>query len=169
MRFFFFSLVCIVQAVAASDPGYANRDIELRAEPVAGAQVVGTVQKGVKFEIVAEQKAWAQVKSGPLAGWTLMFYVMKGEPPQGVTAGRTLSEVWNLGTDRSRGQITSTIGIRGLDEEELRAAQFNAGEMKRLEALALPRQAGEQFAREGALAARPVEYLPGPVQPGGDR
>jgi hypothetical protein len=147
-------------AAWGGETGYATREVELRAEPLAGAAVVGTLAKGAKFEIVGEQKAWAQVKSAERTGWTLLFYVMKGEPPQGASAGRTLSELWNLGTDRSQGQITATIGVRGIDEEQLKAAHFNGEELKRLEALALPKETGDKFAAEGALAPRKVDYLP---------
>jgi len=146
------------------EAGYATREVELRAEPVAGASVVATLAKGEKFEITGEEKAWVQVKSGSRSGWTLLFYVMKGEPPQGVSAGRTMSELWNLGTDRDKGQITSTIGVRGIDEEQLRAAHFNAEELRRLESLGLPKEAGDAFAKEGALAARQVNYLAEPAR-----
>jgi len=142
------------------ESGYAARDIELRAEPVAGASVVGSVAKGQQFEIVGEQKAWVQVKSASSTGWTLLFYVMKGDPPQGVSAGRAASELWNLGTDRDKGQITSTIGIRGIDEEQLRSAHFDAEELRRLESYGLPKEAGDTFAAQGALAPRQVNYLP---------
>ena len=156
------ALVLLPLGAWGGEPGYATREIALRAEPVAGASVTATLAKGEKFEITGEQKAWVQVKSGERSGWTLLFYVMKGDPPQGVTAGRTMSELWNLGTDRDKGQITSTIGIRGIDEEQLKAAHFDAEELRRLESLGLSKEAGDAFAREGALSPRQVNYLAEP-------
>jgi len=164
MKSRFLLLLWFLSAAAVADTGYATREIELRAQPVAGSQVVGTLPKGARFEIVGESKAWAQVKSDSGAGWTLLFYVMKGEPPQGLSAGRTVSELWNMGTDRHKGQITSTIGVRGINEEQLKSAHFNAEEMKRLEALQTSPQAGESFAKAGGLAPRKVDYLPGAAQ-----
>jgi len=157
-------LALLPLAAQGGEAGYATREVELRAEPVAGASVVATLAKGEKFEITGEEKAWVQVKAGSRSGWTLLFYVMKGEPPQGVSAGRTMSELWNLGTDRDKGQITSTIGVRGIDEEQLRAAHFDAEELRRLESLGLPKEAGDAFAKEGALAARQVNYLAEPAR-----
>jgi hypothetical protein len=148
----------------AGETGYATRELELRAQPVAGAAIAGKVPAGQKFEIVGEEKAWVRVQAGPVSGWTLLFYVMKGEPGQGVNAGRTASELWNLGTDRSKGQITSTIGIRGIDEEQLKAAHFNGEELKRLESQLVAKDAGDAFAREGGLEARKVADLPEPAQ-----
>jgi len=146
------------------ESGYAARDIELRAEPVAGASVVATVAKGQQFEILGGEKAWVQVKAGERSGWTLLFFVMKGDPPQSVSAGRTASELWNLGTDRDKGQITSTIGVRGIDEEQLKAARFNAEELRRLESYGLPKAEGDAFASQGGLAPRQVNYLAEPGQ-----
>jgi hypothetical protein len=161
---FLLYVLAIPLGALGAEAGYATRDVELRAQPVAGASVVGTVQKGARFEIVGEQKAWAQIKAGELTGWTLLFYVMKGDPPAAASAGRTLSELWNMGTDRAgKGQITSTIGVRGIDEEELKAAKFNAEELRRLEGLLLPKQAGDSFAKDGHLASKKVDYLPDPA------
>jgi hypothetical protein len=143
----------------AGEAGFATRDIELKAEPRGAAAVTGTLQKGAKFEIVGEKGAWSQVKSGNAAGWALSFYVMKGEPAAQVGVGQRLGEVWTLGTDR-RAETTATIGIRGLDEEQLKSAQFNEQELKRMEALAVPRAEGDAFAQKGNLAPQKVEYFP---------
>ncbi len=148
----------------AGDSGYATRELELRAQPVAGAALAGKVAAGEKFEILGEEKAWVRIQAGPVSGWTLLFYVMKGEPAQVVTAGRTASELWNLGTDRSKGQITSTIGVRGIDEEQLKSAHFNAEELKRLESELASREAGDSFAQEAGLVARKVADLPAAAQ-----
>lgn len=150
-------------AALAAEPGYATRELELRAEPVSGAPVTGKVEKGGQFQILAERKAWSQVKSGSLSGWTLSFYVMRGEPAPEPRLGRRLSGLFSLGTER-RAETTATIGIRGLDEEQLMAAQFNEQELKRLEALRLPRSEGETFAKRGQLVPQTVDYLAPPSQ-----
>ena len=145
-------------AAAAAEPGYATRDVELKAAPAGSAAAVGTLQKGVKFEIVGEKGAWSQVKAGSLSGWALSFYVMKGEPAAQTSMGQRLSEVWTLGSDR-RSETTATIGVRGLDEEQLRSAQFNAEELKRLEANSLPNAEGEAFAKQGRLVQQQLNYF----------
>ncbi len=148
---------------AAAGPGYATRDVELRAEPLSGAQVTGRIDKGARFEILEERKAWSQVRSGGATGWTLSFYVMRGEPAPPQRAGRRLSELFSMGTER-RAETTATIGIRGLDEEELKAAQFNDQELKRLEALGVPKSEGDAFAKRGRLEPQKVDYLSPPAQ-----
>lgn len=157
------ALLAFPLAALGADPGYATRDVELKAEPSGNAAIVGTLQKGAKFEITGEKGAWSQLKAGSLAGWTLSFYVMKGEPAAQTSMGQRLSEVWSLGTER-RAETTATIGVRGLDEEQLKSAQFNAEELRRLEALSLPKSEGEAFAKQGRLQQQQVNYFPSPEQ-----
>jgi hypothetical protein len=154
--------LCLLPAFALAEPGYATRDVELRAEPAGAAKVLGTLQKGARFEITAEKGAWSRVASASADGWTLSFYVMKGEPAAQVSLGTRLGEVWTLGSDR-RAETTATIGVRGLDEEQLKAAQFNADELQRLEAQGQSQAEAEAFARRGKLMPQAVNYLAPPA------
>jgi len=143
---------------ARGETGYTTRELELRERPVSAAPLAGKVPKNAKVEILAEQKAWSQVKSGEVTGWTLSFYVMKGEPAAAPSMGRRLGGLFSLGTER-RAETSATLGIRGLDEEDLAAAQYNEPELKRLESLGVPRAEGEAFAKRGALVPQKVDYL----------
>ena len=49
--------------------------------------------------------------------------------------------------------------MRGLEEEDLKQASFNAGQMKLLDEYATSKQAAEQGARAAGLAPARVEYL----------
>jgi hypothetical protein len=161
--FAFLLLLALPFSAWCAEAGYTSRELELKAEPAAGAQALATLPKGARVEILAEQKAWSHVRSGDASGWTLSFYVMKGEPAAEVGIARRLSEAWSLGTER-RAETTATIGVRGLDEEELRSAQYNAEELKRLERLSLPEADAERFAKQGGLVPQTVPYFPGPAQ-----
>lgn len=159
---FLLAAALLLPLCAVAEPGHASRDLELRAEPASGSPVTAKVAKGDRFEILREQKAWSQVKSGEVTGWTLSFYVMKGDPPAQVSTRRRLGELFSLGTDRST-HTTATIGVRGLDEEQLKSAQFNEPELKRMESFSQPRAEGDAFARRGQLTPQKVDYL-APVQ-----
>ena len=113
-----------------------------------------------RFELLERRMSWAQVESDGRRGWVLFFFLMAGEPPK-PAGGTAVAEAWTLGTQRPSqgGGVTATIGVRGIDEEQLRAARFNAEELKRLEHYAMPRQVGEGFAAEAGLAPRDVAYL----------
>ncbi len=152
--------LCAIPVLA--DPGYATRDLELRSEPVGGSPVVGKLAKGAAFEITAEKGAWSQVSSGGLSGWTLSFFVMKGDAPAQASLGTRLGEVWSMGTER-RVETTAVLGVRGLDEEKLASAQYNAAGLTKMESFAQSKAAAEAFARQGGLSRQQVEYLPAPA------
>jgi hypothetical protein len=75
-----------------------------------------------------------------------------GDSGAGSAAGRLFGPRRNV-------SVTSTIGIRGIEEEDLRQASFNADQMKRLEGYAATRQAAERGARATGLTPVSVEYM----------
>ncbi len=124
--------------------------------------MVGKIAKGARFEILGDRGAWSQVSAGGVSGWTLSFYVMKGDPPAQTSLGTKLGEVWSLGTER-RAETSAVLGVRGLDEEQLAAARFNGEELKKLDGFAQSKADAEAFARGGGLTAQKVDYLPAPA------
>jgi hypothetical protein len=145
----------------AGEAGYLTREVELKAAPSQSAGAVGKLAKHTKVEVLAEQRSWAQVKAGETTGWMLSFYVMKGEPAPPVSWGRRLSSAWSFGSDR-KVNTSATIGVRGLDEEDLMSAQFDELELKRLEGLSLAPSEAERFAGQGGLRPQRVDYLATP-------
>lgn len=71
------------------------------------------------------------------------------------------------GAGLGTGQIVATAGIRGLDEERLRAARFDAAELNRMESYTASAGAARSFAAQGGLSSRPVAYLPDPARRSG--
>ena len=68
------------------------------------------------------------------------------------TAGILAAASGRAGT----GQVVSTTGVRGLSEEELKAAKFNETEIKTLESYTLNADQGRQFANAGNL--KPIAF-----------
>lgn len=71
------------------------------------------------------------------------------------------------GAGLGTGQIVATAGIRGLDEERLRAARFDAAELNRMESYTASADAARSFAAQGGLSSHPVAYLPDPARRNG--
>jgi hypothetical protein len=65
---------------------------------------------------------------------------------------------------RANPQITSTIGIRGLDKDDLRQASFSADQMRLLDQYAASREAAQSRARDAGLDPARVDYLGGTQQ-----
>lgn len=133
--FFLAALFC---GVAGAQQVTISRDANLQAEPKADAAVVGQVKQGGSAEVVSKQGAWVQVKSAAGTGWLFSFNVNYG-------SGGAASASGSRPTPQ-RGAATSTIGIRGLDEEAMKAAKFDGNQLDAL----------DSFAADGEPAARPA-------------
>ena len=135
-----------------------ERDSPLYAEPRLDATQVAQLKQGAGGEIVGKQGAWINVKTTAGNGWLFSFNVrFQAKGDTGDTGGAGSR---GLGS-RDRVRITSTIGVRGLEEEDLRQASFNAAQMKLLDGYVASKEVAEERARGTGLASEKVEYLGG--------
>lgn len=160
-----FSLHCALwAALLASAPVAAQqvtleRDSPLYAEPRLDASQVAQLKTGATGEVIGKQGAWLNIKAPEASGWLFSFNVRfpsqhagTGDSGAGSAAGRVFGPRRNV-------SVTSTIGIRGIGEEDLKQANFNADQMKLLEGYAATKQAAEEKARGSGLAPVSVEYM----------
>ena len=153
-------LVCAPAAMAAESGTMLKAD-ELKAEPFRDAKTVKTLAKGDKVDILSKQGGWFKVKAGKSGGWVRMLSVRKGAAAK---AGSGASGLLGMKSGRAgTGKVVATTGIRGLNEEELRAAQFNEQEVALAESYAVNKADAQKFAAQGKLVARPFDYLPAPA------
>jgi uncharacterized protein YraI len=156
------ALLCLLvqSAALAAESGTALKADAIRAEPFGDAKQVATLATGDKVDILKKNGGWLQVKSAKGKGWVRMLSIRKGDAKKGsgTAAGLLALSSGRAGT----GKVVATTGIRGLNEEELRAAQFNEQEVHLAESYAVKRSDAQKFARQGKLAARPFDYLPEP-------
>lgn len=154
------AFLATIAAAAPAEPVTVERDSVLRAEPRTDAGVAGNLAKGATGDALARQGAWVQVKSGAVTGWLYSFNVRFGavNPGSGNAAGAG-SALGRVFGPRQQVNVTATIGIRGLEEEDLKQAHFDEAQMRQLDAYAASReQAAEQAGKSGLSASR-VEYL----------
>jgi len=152
-------LLAIGVALAAEEGSMLKAD-DLKAEPFHDATTVGSLAAGQHVEILDKQGGWFQVKSSAGSGWVRMLSVRRGEARKGSGDAQGLL---GLASGRSgTGQVVATTGIRGLSEEDLKAAKYNAEELKKAESFGVTQAEARKFANAGKLVARKVEYLPAP-------
>lgn len=153
--------VLLVAAPAAAQPVTLERDSPLYAEPRLDASQVVQLKQGVTGEAIGKQGAWLNLKTPGGSGWIFSFNVrfqpVPGEGAEGASGAGTAAG--RLFAPRRSVSVTSTIGIRGLEEEDLKQATFNAEQMKLLDSYAATRRAAEDRARAAGLAPVNVEYL----------
>lgn len=153
-----------MSAWAAS--GVMLRDEVLRGAASATAPQVGNVARGAGVEVLARQGGWTQVRVGGRTGWVRVLSV-RADAPASTAALGGLVEAGT--TRRDPSQVVAVAGLRGLTEEQLKTARFDAAELARLHQYAATRADAEQFARAAALQRRELGYLARPAGEGDRR
>lgn len=135
----------------------------LRLTPFADAKTVGTLNKNDAVDILAKKGAWLQVTTqkntgNKNTGWVRLLSVKRGS----VSNSNQVKGLASVASGRAgTGKVVSTTGIRGLSAEELKTAQFNETEMKKLESYTLAPKDGQKFAIAGGLSTTPIAYFKG--------
>jgi len=152
--------VLVMPPAWAAESGTALKANAIKAEPFGDAKTVATLSAGDKVEILKKEGGWLQVKSAKGSGWVRMLSIRKGEARKG---SGDAAGLLGLASGRAgTGKVVATTGIRGLNEEELKSAKFNATELKLAESFATNRPEAQKFAAQGKLVARKFDYLPAP-------
>ncbi len=149
----------LVAAPAVAASGIMLKDEVLRAGASVGAASIGRVDKGATVDIVGRQGGWTEVVAGGHKGWVRILSVRAS-----ASAGSAdLSGLIQAGSQRGdNSRVVATAGLRGLNEEQLKSARFDAGELMKLDRYQVERAAAEQYARAVDLRHRDLDYLPAP-------
>ena len=154
-----------LSAMAWGAQGSLLRAENLRSAPAADAGIVGALAKGTVVDVLTRQGGWMRVRSGTRVGWVRLLSV---RPGQSAEPGAKLGEVAGLATRRpDASRIVSVAGVRGLSEENLKTAKFNAQQLEKLDGYAVSAGAARAFAAEQGLKARQVAQLPTPANGNG--
>src|SRR5574340_1277659 len=152
--------LCAVSASAWAAPGTVLRAEKLYSQPAATSKVTASVAKGASVDILAKQGGWLQVRAGRSTGWIRLLSVRAGA---GGVAGVGARDVVGAATTRSDpGRVVAVAGLRGLNEEDLKQAKFNAEELARMEALSVTAAQARSFAGQSGLTVAKVPDLPKP-------
>lgn len=146
----------LITGTAAAEPVMVEVSSVLRAEPRADAAAAGDVARGATGEALERKDAWVRIRSGAVTGWLYSFNVRFGGNSTAGGAGGALGRLFG---QRQRVSVTSTIGIRGLDEEDLKQARFDSAQIGQLEGFAATREAAQEHAGKTGLEAGSLEYL----------
>jgi hypothetical protein len=144
--------------VNAAQVAYAVRSTEIKLLPFSDAKTVAKLDEKAKVNILLRQGGWVKINSNNGNGWVRMLSVRSDSAAR--KRGDTgLISLLNVGRSGSSG-ITTTTGIRGLSEEDLKNAQPNPVEFKKLEKYAVNKARAEKFAHDAELKSQQFDYLP---------
>lgn len=149
-----------VASAALAAPGTVLRDEKLYSQPSSTSSVAGKAVKGTSVNILAKQGGWLRVAAGKSTGWIRLLSVRAGA---GGLGGAGIGDVVGAATSRSDpSKVVAVAGLRGLNDEDLKQAKFNAEELARLDALIVAPGQAASFATQGGLASATVPALPRP-------
>jgi hypothetical protein len=156
------SVAALVPLAAAAQSVTIERDSPLRTGPRLDAPVAVTVKQGTQGTVSAKQGVWLQVNTAAGSGWLFSFNVRfastRTEAGGSSGAGGAASRLVGPRRDVS---VTATIGIRGLDEEDMRQARFDGAQLTLLDGYTATREASESRAAQAGLEAVRVDYFDG--------
>ncbi len=147
-------------AASASESGVAARNCKVMNEPFADAREIASLKAGDSVDIGTRKGGWLQVTTKGKTGWVRMLFVRRGAVAGKASVGTQAFGVLGLATGRSgKGNVVAATGVRGLSEEELKGAAYNAQEFTKLKKYGISKQEAQSFAKEGGLQSRRVEFL----------
>jgi len=115
--------------------------------------------------ILERKGGWFRVQAGKKSGWVRMLNVKVTEGAQNLGSGTNLTQAATLATGRvGTGNVVSTSGLRGLNEEELRSAKPDYSQFDKLNGYGVDKNAASAYAKSHGLTRRPVQYLPAPAK-----
>ena len=148
----------LIALPAAAQQVTLERDSPLYAEPRLEAAQVTQLKQGATGEVIGKEGAWLNLKTAGGSGWLFSFNVrfQSQKSGGGDGGGSALGRVFG---PRQNVNVTAAIGIRGLDEQDLKQASFSDAQMKLLDSYTASKQAAENGARATGLAPVTVDYL----------
>jgi hypothetical protein len=153
----------LVACVAQAESALTNRATDVLAQPQSDAAKQASLSENDKVEVLRRSGAWSEVKTAAgKTGWVRMMH-LKPVNAAGNAAGASsspanaLASLLNSG--RTSNNATVTTGVKGLQAEDLQRAHANPEEFRKMQKYAMPKDAGQSFARSNKLSAAQVEYL----------
>jgi hypothetical protein len=143
----------------APTPATVVRETELKANPSLDAQTLATLPVRTTVTIVDRREGWFAVVREDTRGWVRLLHVSSQPPGTHGTIPPELERAAQIATGRAGGgNIVVTSGTRGLTAEELRQADANLDELRRMEAQGADPAQAEAYASETGLMRRTVPY-----------
>jgi hypothetical protein len=147
----------LLPTLALAEPATVLRATELKQEPATDAATVAALPENAAVDALERKGGWTRVKTASGEGWVRMLSLRFGGASAAKPGASGVSQLFTVARTGSSGTQVTT-GVRGLDEQQLAAAQPNPAELAKLEGFAADRDAAAGFAAQGNLEAKPVEY-----------
>jgi hypothetical protein len=155
-------LLALPCMAAAQDQAFTKRSTELKERGSAEGRVLATLPENTPVKVTARAGAWTRVDAGGSAGWVNAFHLRYPVVAQTASSSgnalTSLGSALGFGKPAAHATNTGTLGIRGLDKEQVQTASPDPEALRRLQSFRVDQAAAERFAREGKLNAVSIDY-----------
>lgn len=149
-----------------AEPAKVGKADKMRAKPFIDATVVLPLAAGQAVDIQKRQGSWYFVAVSGKTGWAPMLSIRRTQQAAAASSG----SLTQTATGRSAtGGVVSTTGVRGLDEENLKAAAYSEDAVAAAEKYRIPRDTAIAFSAAETLVVQTVPPLCAPAVIGGAR
>lgn len=150
------------QSLRAAEQVTVERESRLHAEPRLDAPEVAVATAGTIAEVLGKSGAWLNVRTPSASGWLFSFnvrFIAKPSDAARESSDGNDSAIGRIFGPRRGVNVTSAIGVRGLEKEDLQQAQFSAEQIQLLDSFATSKEAAEESAQAKGLVAVQVDYM----------
>jgi hypothetical protein len=150
-------LMLMVPALAWAEPATVIRATDLKQAPATDSATLAALVENTAVEALERKGGWTRVKGDAGEGWVRMLALRFGGAAPAKPGASGLTQLFNVARTGTSGTQVTT-GVRGLEADQIAAAQPNPAELAKLEKFAADAGAAEKFAAQGKLAPTSVEY-----------
>lgn len=172
MRFTVYSMVLLLfvsaSVVIASEAGILRSQATLYAESSSKSDKLQSLEHSSEVEILDRKGGWYNVRlTDGSTGWVRLSRVKRSSSSVAANRKAASSNIDQLMDDAllsgrlGSNEVTPATGIRGLDKENIENAAPDAGAVDQLDAQAVDDADAMNFAEQGGLRSRNIEYLDG--------
>jgi len=160
-KLFFITVLCtpLIAYAAVLMTGVVFIDIKLMDTPSHNGETITTLAADSVITIEQRQGSWTKVATTEYTGWvpTLTIRIKSVVTREDFKAAAV--EVSDKIEDETNTQVVATMGIRGLDEEELKQAKFNKKQLALLESYYANKKQLTAFSQAGELKPKDIAYI----------
>lgn len=170
--------ILLVAPLQANQDGIVVRSAAVHAQASLGSKRIGQLTAGTEVSIDTRRGGWKKIASREQAvsGWVRSYQVREASAASTVTVepesdsrgflaglasfSRKASSFFK--SDKSNTSSGSaTIGVRGLSEDEIKAAQADFAEFEKMKLFASSKKRAGGFAKQGGLSSIKVPHISG--------
>jgi len=159
LKFIFGLSLLLYSVISLSAPmmiAVVFKESKLMAAPKYDSELVTTFKANQKVAVKKRKGAWTQVATAKSSGWipTLTLRSMEIKRSGDSANGSSLNKKFS-----GKKEVVATMGIRGLEEEEMKQAKFNEQQLNKLLSYKVEPKKLAGFSKSAGLVSKDIAYI----------